>query len=200
MFEEPLYTSFCKSLPWIPPHFIASLLPLQCLVRCMHIYHRIRITVAIATPPHPRRSVGPLFSEEGITPIPLSSEYGTYKTVKAIFWPCLVGKSPENSGVAPSSLGRGLSPPPPAERIDMGTSLERKRTPLGPYRRPMPRVLGGSWGGGRVLLGEVPLYGVVKRLSPAVAQNASHSFRAVLKVLHWPPQRSNVTALAPPLM
>ena len=25
-----------------------------------------------------------------------------------------------------------------------GTSLIRKRTPLGPYRRPMPRVLGGS--------------------------------------------------------
>ena len=25
-----------------------------------------------------------------------------------------------------------------------GTSLTRKRTPLGPYRRPMPRVLGGS--------------------------------------------------------
>ena len=28
------------------------------------------------------------------------------------------------------------------------TSLERKRTPLGPYRRPIPRVQGGSWGGG----------------------------------------------------
>ena len=25
-----------------------------------------------------------------------------------------------------------------------GTSLTKKRTPLGPYRRPMPRVLGGS--------------------------------------------------------
>jgi len=25
-----------------------------------------------------------------------------------------------------------------------GTSLTRKRTPLGPYRRPEPRVLGGS--------------------------------------------------------
>ena len=24
------------------------------------------------------------------------------------------------------------------------TSLTRKRTPLGPYRRPVPRVLGGS--------------------------------------------------------
>jgi hypothetical protein len=27
-----------------------------------------------------------------------------------------------------------------------GTSLTRKRAPLGPYRRPMPRVLGGSYG------------------------------------------------------
>ena len=32
-----------------------------------------------------------------------------------------------------------------------GTSLSRKLSPLGPYRRPMPRVLGGSWGV-RVLL------------------------------------------------
>ena len=38
------------------------------------------------------------------------------------------------------------------------TSLIRKRTPLGPYRRPMPRVLGGSQGGGCFLMGEVPLY------------------------------------------
>ena len=39
-----------------------------------------------------------------------------------------------------------------------GTSLTRKRTPLGPYRRPRPRVLGGSLGGERFLMGEVPLY------------------------------------------
>ena len=38
-----------------------------------------------------------------------------------------------------------------------GTSLMRKRTPLGPYRTPMPRVLGGSLEGGRFRLGEVPL-------------------------------------------
>ena len=39
-----------------------------------------------------------------------------------------------------------------------GTSLSRNCTPLGPYRRPIPRVLGGSQGGGRFLMGEVPLY------------------------------------------
>ena len=39
-----------------------------------------------------------------------------------------------------------------------GTSLIRKRPPLGPFRRPLPRVLGGSKGGGRFLMGEMPLY------------------------------------------
>ena len=38
------------------------------------------------------------------------------------------------------------------------TSLVRKRTPLGPYRRLMPRVLGGLEGGGRFLMSEVPLH------------------------------------------
>ena len=31
-----------------------------------------------------------------------------------------------------------------ARLLHRGTSLIRKRYPLGPYRRPMPRVLGGS--------------------------------------------------------
>ena len=41
-----------------------------------------------------------------------------------------------------------------------GTPLKRKRSPLGPYRRPVPRVLGGSQGGGRFLMSEVPLQGL----------------------------------------
>ena len=41
--------------------------------------------------------------------------------------------------------------------LDTVTSLARKRTPLGPCCRPKPRVLGGSYGGGRFLMGEVPL-------------------------------------------
>ena len=50
-------------------------------------------------------------------------------------------------------VGR-LDPMLAASRIRIqGTSLIRKRTPLGPYRRPMPRVLGG----GRFLMSEVPL-------------------------------------------
>ena len=36
------------------------------------------------------------------------------------------------------------------------TSFITQRNPLGPYRRPMPRVLGGSKGGGRFVMGEVP--------------------------------------------
>jgi len=39
-----------------------------------------------------------------------------------------------------------------------GTSLTRTHNPLGPYRRPMPRVLGGSLGGSCFLMGEVSLY------------------------------------------
>jgi len=35
--------------------------------------------------------------------------------------------------------------------------LARKRSPLGPYCRPVPRVVGESYGGGRLLIGEVPL-------------------------------------------
>jgi len=38
------------------------------------------------------------------------------------------------------------------------TSLVRKRKPLGPCSRPVPRVMGGSWGGGRLLISEVPMY------------------------------------------
>ena len=32
----------------------------------------------------------------------------------------------------------------PEMRVYRGTSLIRKRSPLGPYRRPMPRVVGES--------------------------------------------------------
>ena len=38
-----------------------------------------------------------------------------------------------------------------------GTSLIRKRTPLGPYSRTMPMALWGSWGGGLFLMSEVLL-------------------------------------------
>ena len=48
-----------------------------------------------------------------------------------------------------------------------GTSLIRKRTPLGPYRRLMPRVLGGSWGGGRFLMSEVPMYTLSREPLPS---------------------------------
>ena len=39
-----------------------------------------------------------------------------------------------------------------------GTSLIRKRPPLGPYSRTMPRNIWGSYGGGRFLMSEVLLY------------------------------------------
>ena len=39
-----------------------------------------------------------------------------------------------------------------------GTSLIRNTPPVGPYSSRMPRVLGGSQGGGLFLMSEVPLY------------------------------------------
>ena len=58
-----------------------------------------------------------------------------------------------------TSLHSTKSPPTPRiESTYRGTSLTRKRTPLGPYRRPMPRVIWGSQEGGCFLMGEVPLY------------------------------------------
>ena len=45
-----------------------------------------------------------------------------------------------------------------------GTSSTRKRTPLGPCRRPICRVPGGSQGDGCLHTGEVPLYGLGVRL------------------------------------
>ena len=39
-----------------------------------------------------------------------------------------------------------------------GTSLIRNSAPLGPYSRTMPRALWWSYGGGRFLMSEVPLY------------------------------------------
>ena len=39
----------------------------------------------------------------------------------------------------------------------MGTSLNRKRPPLGPYSRIMPWGLRGSLGAWRFLMSEVPL-------------------------------------------
>ena len=40
-----------------------------------------------------------------------------------------------------------------------GVSLIRKRPPLGPYSRPVPRLLRQSQRGERFLMSEVPLYG-----------------------------------------
>ena len=47
---------------------------------------------------------------------------------------------------APNAVYRGLF------------HLQENAPPPGPYRRHMPRVLGGSYGVGRFLMGEVPLY------------------------------------------
>ena len=55
---------------------------------------------------------------------------------------------------------------PPADNtiLHRWTSLIRKRLPLGPYSRPEPRALRRSKGGGRFLMGEVPLYRWTKKV------------------------------------
>jgi hypothetical protein len=64
---------------------------------------------------------------------------------------------------APSSVGvRSLLGP----KTWTKGSPTRKRPPLGPYRKPMPRVLGGSQGGWRFRMRDVPLY--ASRHSPTV--------------------------------
>jgi len=57
---------------------------------------------------------------------------------------------PRKSGRVSNPVGRNL--------VYRGTSLLRKRIRRGPYRRPIPWVLGGSQGGGGFVMGEVPLY------------------------------------------
>ena len=51
--------------------------------------------------------------------------------------------SGEGLGCAVSGFGLGIKVEGLGVRVYRGTSLTGKRTPLGPYRRPMPRVLGG---------------------------------------------------------
>ena len=84
---------------------------------------------------------------------PLSSKIGTNHTVRARFRPWRSGEESQKTfQVVPSSLGSGQVSTPRAARAlstrgqnedYRGSSLTGKRTPLGPYRRPMPRVLGG---------------------------------------------------------
>ena len=61
------------------------------------------------------------------------------------------------------------------------TGVPHLRTPPGPYRRPVHRVQGEFWGGGRFLMGEVPLYAHhellprVATAAPAAPNNKSTS-------------------------
>ena len=78
------------------------------------------------------------------------------------------GSRPTSSGYAPPDpnpcLGSVLSQitnktVPTGFKVYRDISLTTKCNPPGPNRRPMSRVLGGTYGGGRCFMGEVPLCG-----------------------------------------
>ena len=67
------------------------------------------------------------------------------------------------------------------ERTYMGTSPMRKPQPLRLYRRPMPRVLGGSWGGGKFSYGRgTPVTDLKGVGQHEMKQPAGHDVREVL--------------------
>jgi hypothetical protein len=74
---------------------------------------------------------------------------------------------------APFLLGRVARPVSPYR----DTSVTIKRPPVGPYRRPMPRVVGWSWGGGRFIMDEVLLYFFFITLDTGPRRPLSHTFR-----------------------
>ena len=69
----------------------------------------------------------------------------------------VTGKTVETASVLTPTLGGKPGKAATAGAECRGTSLIRKRHPLGPYSRPTPRALRWSYGGG-VFLREVPLY------------------------------------------
>ena len=66
-----------------------------------------------------------------------------------------------------------------AAPVTFSTSLTRKQAPLGPYRRPMPTVLGGSWGDGRFVRDEVPLKGLGSTLERHKSRNRARTLSFV---------------------
>jgi len=69
-------------------------------------------------------------------------------------WVFLMSEIPMYRG---TSLKRSRDPFRITAGLYMGIPLIRTPPLLGPYSRTMPGVLGGSLGGGRFLVGEVPL-------------------------------------------
>ena len=99
---------------------------------------------------------------------------------------CVAGmRAVLNHGVAHTVVST-IGPPRKHPANYRGTSLIRKRSHPGPYRRPMPRVLGGSWGGGRFLMGEVPLY-------PAKCPAYSNTGETCTRRRHTAAERSRCT-------
>jgi len=60
-------------------------------------------------------------------------------------------------GTPVTPMAPGTTPRAGALGLPVQGYLKRKRAHLGPYCRPMPRIVRGSSGSGRFSMGEVPL-------------------------------------------
>jgi hypothetical protein len=79
--------------------------------------------------------------------------------------------------------------PPPARTGRRGTSLIRKRTPLGPFRRPMPRVLWGSSGGGAFSYERGTPVGVRSKVSRVASRIRRRTYPETLQCMGTSPTR-----------
>jgi hypothetical protein len=71
-----------------------------------------------------------------------------------------------------------------SHKLYRGSSLIRPPSPLGPYSRNTARVLRGSSGGGRFLMGEVPLLNLKPNLTPKTRKQEDGSTVQLAHILY----------------
>ena len=79
--------------------------------------------------------------------IPQKKHFALIAWYKMLYTECFTFQDKATWRLADLAEATGMPPETLRKRMVLpyrSTSLKRTRTPLGPYRRPMPRVLGGS--------------------------------------------------------
>ena len=104
-----------------------------------------------------------------------TSHTNTTPAVSLLAEPC-------NTHVIKHTYTQPTGPPIQAQPAQ-GYLAHKKSPPLGPYRKPMPRVLGGSYGRGRSFMSEVPL-GSMPLALPCVDSSSDHQEGFSLHRLH----------------